>query len=194
VLSDALRPCWPASLARRYAALPRDERRPRLATYVHALSTLESAAEHLDVLARAVALATTVIDRPPVLVYLGVCWAWTVVEDSRGGQFPIQCPADLYGDAGAVTATCGECGTEHDAAARRVWLLELAEDRMLYASELARAVSGLGAQVTSGRIYVWAHRGVIVSRGRDARNRPLYRVGDVLDALRDELTQKNKTA
>jgi hypothetical protein len=144
------------------------------------------AAAVVDAVLRAIAHAVRTIDRPPASWYAGVCWA------PLEGPGQLQCPADLYAPAGAVAITCRACGARHDAERRRAWLLEQVEDRLAPATLLARAISGLGANVNPGRIRAWAHRGRIVAHGIDPRGRPLYRVGDVLDALQQDLSSDKR--
>lgn len=117
---------------------------------------------------RAVTHGLRVIDRPPDLAYAGPC---------------DECGADLYAPTGRGTVTCRACGLTWDLAERRTWLLGLVEDRLATATEIARALTGLGNTVTAERIWQWKHRDRITPRTHDRAGRPLYRVGDVLDLL-----------
>lgn len=160
-----------------------------LREHVRLLARSPEAGEHVEAIVAAVAGAVALIDRPEPLAYFGVCWGWFA-----GAERAEQCVAELYAPASAGVVTCAVCGTQHDTARRKAWLLEQAEDQFTYASQLAQAISALGAEVSSARIRKWAERGRIISYGRDQRGRPLYRVGDVLDALQAELTKPEKSA
>lgn len=117
------------------------------------------------------------VDRPPDLVYLGVC-SW---QTDRG-----ECPADLYAEWAAPFAKCRVCKHEHSVAARRDVLLAALDDQLATASDIARGLSGLGIGVTAERIRKWKNRKRIAERGTDYRGNPLYRVGDVIDLIYGE--------
>ena len=98
------------------------------------------------------------------------------------------CRRDLYAKTGSPTVDCPECQLTYDVPARRAWLLEQAEDQLVNAATLSRAVSWLyGQPLSQDRIRQWGHR------KRIEVHRPagltLYRVGDALDVLANE-TQK----
>lgn len=126
--------------------------------------------EAVDEITDAVAACHRVIDRRPDRWYAGPC----VTED---------CTADLYAKRRDGYVDCRDCGATYDVAARRVWLLAEAEDRLAPAVEVARAVSWLGAApLTADRVRKWAQRERIVAKGHDG-HRPLYRIGDAIDLL-----------
>jgi hypothetical protein len=56
-------------------------------------------------------------------------------------------------------------------------------DHLTYAETIARALSGWGWKVTSAQIRGYAHRHRLLAHGADEHERPLYRVGDVVDLL-----------
>jgi hypothetical protein len=118
------------------------------------------------------------VDRPADKWYAGRC---------------DQCERDLYAKTGATTVTCRECDLEYDVEARRAWLLKAAEDYLVNATDLARAVSWLGGEpLTAQRVWQWAKRGRIAVKGHEmtgGRLLPMYRLGDALDLLAAE-TQK----
>lgn len=123
---------------------------------------------------RLVERAQREIDRPPDLLYVGIC--------SANG-----CTHDIYTDPAQATATCAVCGARHDVAERRAIMLSHVEDVLATAAEIARAVATYGADgdfLTVTRIRQWKRRGRIVPRGVDKRGDPKYRVGDVLDLVR----------
>jgi len=75
---------------------------------------------------------------------------------------------------------------DYDMDGRREWLLEAAEDRLERAAHIAQAVTDLGSPISADRIRKWAERGRLVPHATDGRGRPLYRVGDVTELLRNE--------
>lgn len=121
-------------------------------------------------LAKLTQRAEYVIDRPPERSFAGPC---------------DKCGRDLYATAGRASVTCTHCGLTYDLAVRRAWLLEVVDDRLATATEIARALTSLELPVTSERIRQWAHRERIVSNGHDRLGRALYRIGDVVDLLVD---------
>lgn len=142
-----------------------------LAARVPALRRFEVAAELLADVQGAVRQAKRLVDHhPPERVFLGPCNAES--EDRC-------CLAWLYARRDAARVVCWNCGAEHDVEVRRAWLLKLAEDRLAPASEISRALHGWGVDVKPSLIWKWAERGRLAVKGTDARNRPLYRVGDV---------------
>jgi hypothetical protein len=131
-----------------------------------------------DEIADAYAACERLIDRRPDRWYAGPC----VVEDERGKE----CGTDLYARSTRGDVECRTCGATYDVATRRAWLLAAAEDRLANATEVARAVSWLGAEpLTPARVWKWAERGRIVAKGHDGRA-PLYRIGDAIDLLADD--------
>lgn len=122
------------------------------------------------------------VDRPPDLVYLGVCSA------VRDGQ---ECPEDLYAEWGAPVAKCRACGRQHDVRQRRDVLLAAIADQLAAATDIARGLSGLDMNVTAERIRQWKARGRIIERGPNYQGQPLFRVGDVLDLLVTDNRKRN---
>ncbi len=130
------------------------------------------AAEALDELDYAARLVVRCIDAPSDRWYAGPC---------KVGN----CEEDLYGRPGAATIRCKECGSQHDATARRDWLLKQAEDMLATATEVARLATAMRREhVTPSQVRGLAHRGRIEAKGMDRQQRhPTYRVGDVLVAI-----------
>lgn len=117
------------------------------------------------------------IDIAPTRVYLGDCGA------SVDGQ---ECHQALYVLPGRRMARCRACGEVYDVVARRGYLLDLAQDQVAPAAEIARALSILGQPVRVERIRQWVRRGKIIqyaAHPADVRHRPRYRVGDVVMLL-----------
>ena len=141
-----------------------------LAEQVDWLRYRAEAAEALDELEDAAALVIRIVDAPPPRAYLGRC--------GHDG-----CTGDLYALPGRV-ARCRDCGTEHDPDLRRQWLMREAADQTGTAADMARYASALiGDMVTSASVRGLAFRGRITAIGVDLRERPVYRVGDVIAAM-----------
>lgn len=130
--------------------------------------------EAVDRMTRAVEHAARTVDRPPDLRFAGPCTA-TVPDDEGLAR---ECGEELYAAPGALEAECRVCGTRWPMRDLRSWLLGQVEDMLLPATELARAVDGLGVPVTPAMIRRWAHRGLLETR--PGQRGPVYRVGDVL--------------
>ncbi|MGI5153614.1 hypothetical protein [Microbispora sp. CA-102843] len=143
-----------------------------LASRAETLRHMPEGPDAVDELTAAIVNAEAVVWPPGDHVYVGPC---------AGEHHGAPCGADLYAPPGAAQVTCRACGATYRVHQRRQWLLGEAEAVLGTATEIARAVTNLGRPVTPERIRQWAHRGCLLARGRDARGRPLYRVGDVLD-------------
>jgi hypothetical protein len=142
------------------------------------LSTLrqhEEAGQAHDELTNAIREARRAVDRPLERVFAGPCG-----EPTEDGQ---ECREDLYAGPGKATATCKACGAHHDMAERREWMLSCIEDQVAYSGLLAGLVSNLGVQIGSSTIRRYASAGRIKVISVDAKRRPLYRIGDVLDVF-----------
>lgn len=141
------------------------------------LSTLrrhpDAGQAHED-LVHAVARARRAIDRPAEKVFAGPCNA------EIDGQV---CNEDLYGRPGQPVVACRSCGARHDMVKRREWMLAVVEDEVAYSGLLAGLVTSLGVPVGSSTIRRYAATGRIKVISVDAKRRPLYRIGDVLDVL-----------
>jgi len=120
------------------------------------------------------------IDRPPDVMYVGIC--------SAGG-----CDRDLYAHVDAPMITCPQCGAGHDVAERRQVMLNAVEDELATTVEIVRAVATYGpdgAVLRVATVSKWRQRGRLVIRGVSRRGEPLYRVGDVLDLMCQPATPK----
>lgn len=106
---------------------------------------------------------------------------------------PVTCTRELWAEPGQYEVRCRDCGTEWPVAERRRLLLAEAEDRVATIAAIARIVGTLGDRDVrtdrlEQRIRKWGHRGRIKQAGEryiDGRLRPTYRVGDVLELLRN---------
>lgn len=174
--------------------------RPRVGWLRHHQAGPEAVAE----ITSAVASCRRNIDRPPSLWYAGPCGAPTSSEKDCsccchiGGAFrPAcdvvggchsqhvtgDCDAELYAHPGALNVICRNCGSVYNLADRRAWLLAQIEDQLMHSIAAAALVRHLGVQVADSSIRAWASKGRIVAHSRDVRNRPLYRIGDVLEVV-----------
>lgn len=121
-------------------------------------------------------LAVTV-DRPADRVYIGRCGG---LEDPNG------CQADLYARPGADTVQCRECGNVWGVPEQRKWLLDVAKDQLATATEISRFLTqNREHPVAASTIRWFASKGRIAARGHNQLKRPVYRVGDVIDALKE---------
>lgn len=137
-----------------------------------------------DEIGRVVVRVMRFVDRPPSRWYAGPCTTPFLDEDG----LLVECDADLYPESGAVQFTCPACRAVHDVEHRREWLLDQAQDRLAHAELIARAVTMLDQRVTSAQVRGWAHRGRLLAKSRDAQGRPLYRIGDVLELVREDVS------
>lgn len=146
------------------------------------LATLPNAEEMWEDITREVRQARRVIDAPLSRVYLGRCGA--PVAEAR------VCDQHLYGIKDRPTVRCPVCGAEWGTAERQKRLVALVEDKTVTAVDVSRLLSAIGIQIAPSTVRTYAQarevNGVAVEPrllpvGRGPRNRPLYRVGDVLD-------------
>lgn len=121
-------------------------------------------------------------DTRPERWYAGRCSAETI----NGA-----CPAELYATTERGQIKCRTCGTLHDVADRRDFLLDQAKDYLVTATEAAGALlawtdyDGSEKKLVD-RIGKWRTRGLIEARGTVAhgeRVRTLYRLGDLQDRM-----------
>lgn len=115
------------------------------------------------------------IDQPADRVYLGPC-------QTRNPDTGETCWTDVLAKPDAATGRCQSCGTVHDVAKSRSWLLDSLEDVLLRPVEIAGVLRGFGhAKVGYSTIAAYVADGLIVAHGQDGYGRPRYRVGDVLE-------------
>lgn len=144
-------------------------------------------AQVIDEVTAALVQARRAIDRPAERRYVGRCGALIETLDVDGTPEPLTCPQQLYAYADRADVTCPCCGTTWDVHARQDAMLAELRDHLLPAADIARAVDGLGVDLTVERIWQWKRRGVLAPTTADGRGRPLYRVGDVLDVVADRV-------
>lgn len=141
--------------------------------------------ELLDEVLDAIRLARRTVDRAAERKFLGPC----------DGKFEgVTCTEDLYVHPAATEARCRVCGTEHDVAERREWLLSKAEDLIVTPQEASRYVGEVGGiPVGHQRIRNYLDRGRIPTRhSHDGVMR--LRLGDLLEVLRDEAARHDARA
>ncbi len=145
---------------------------------VRNLSTLRhhpEAGAACDEITDAIRRARRAVDKPVEWVFAGPCHA--------PGEDDTPCREDLYGFPGKRMVSCPACGASHDMAQRREWMLGCIEDQVAYSGLLAGLVSNLGVPIASSTIRKYASAGRIKVISVDAKRRPLYRIGDVLDVF-----------
>jgi len=150
-----------------------------LLEHVGDVFTDPAAGECADEIGYAVKLVRRTIDKPVEQVFAGPC------DD---------CGTDLYAHPSRAEVECRnpECGAVYPIEARRRWLLGKAEDQLLPATEMSRALSGLLQKpITGSMLRGLAFRGRITAHPPIKKNGPaLYKVGEVRDVLLDELAGK----
>lgn len=150
-----------------------------LLRHIQSLALSEAADESYSAIEGAVRHARHVVDRPPDAWYAGPCE---------------ECTTDLYARAAhATTVRCRVCSQEYDLDDRRQWLLRSAEDYLLTSAEMSRALSGLlDEELSASTVRGWVshrrlivrgylHHDQVVAERIDPSDRPLIRVGDVLE-------------
>jgi hypothetical protein len=155
-----------------------------LLAHVQSIRLAPTAADSYTSINGVVRHARNVVDRPPDAWYAGPCDECSTPEK----------PTDLYArTANATTVRCRVCGTEYDLDQRRQWLLKSAEDYLLTSAEMSRALSGLlDEELSASTVRGWVSGKRLVVRGYlhhdqvvleriDPSDRPLLRVGDVLE-------------
>lgn len=135
------------------------------------------AAEAWDELDHATRLIVRYVDNRPDRWYAGPC--------GENG-----CEQELEPVAGAKVIHCPACGAEHDAQARREWLLDQAEDQLAGAAWIAATLTRLGRPVTAGTVRKWGDRGRLLEHGHDAGGRPLYRLSEVRELVLEAARRK----
>jgi hypothetical protein len=128
----------------------------------------------------ALAEADRVVDAPSLRRFVGECGALLADAGDTCRAMLWAPPSRFRGEV-----TCPDCGTTHDVEDRRRSLLGKADNMLLARTDLARALSGFGVDVTVKQLEHWAARGRLEQHGTTSTRpaRPLYRLGDVLDVL-----------
>lgn len=156
---------------------------PWLARQVPFLRAHHEGAERVDYLLDALYQAARFVDRPPDRVYLGRCVGSVVPEGVLTGD---PCTEELYAVESRPEFTCPRCGWIYQLAERRAHLLGLTTGLQLGATDCARALAGLGLDVTASRVRDYASRHLIepvedkYGNAVRVRGHAVYLVADVL--------------
>jgi hypothetical protein len=135
---------------------------------VQAIRKHPAGGELVDELRLAVREVRRAVDRPPDMLFAGLC----------------DCGERLWLRPGARSLTCPVCGAMRPVTDRAEMLLASAVDRLARGPHIASFLSiVLGHTVRASAIRKWAHREKLEAVSVDVRGRPLYRVGDVLDLV-----------
>ena len=126
-----------------------------------------------------------IIDNPPALLFLGWCEAETITGSDLTLRIE-KCDGPVYARVGQTEGRCRQCRKEYDVEASRAALVELLDDQLVTASEIAKLVTYLGIEQPRERVRnlvnSWARRKRIEARGqRDGV--ATFRWGDVAPML-----------
>lgn len=149
------------------------------------LAMLPAAGEMVDEITHATKRVRSMVDRAPDKVFVGPCGA----EATNDADEVVVCVQDLYGTPTKEQVRCPTCGVTWDMAERREWLLRVVYDQLATTQEIVRAMPNLlgeGFRVASGTIRSWVTRGKLNQHDphpHDERERPRYRIGDVIDLV-----------
>ncbi|MEU4386783.1 hypothetical protein [Promicromonospora sp. NPDC023805] len=155
---------------------------PWLARQVPFLRAHHEGAERVEYLLAVLGQAARVVDRPPDRVYLGPCVGHIGVDDGS----EVRCTEELYAVESRPEFTCPRCGWIYQLAERRAHLLGLTTGLQLGATDCARALAGLGLDVTASRVRDYASRHLIEAvedkygNAVRVRGHAVYLVADVL--------------
>lgn len=136
-----------------------------------------------DEVTAAIRYARNAIDRPDdQRLILGPC----------GAELPdrTSCRHTVYGVAWREHAVCDFCGACHNIAARQQWLLDLVQDHLGTAIEIAGFLRVQGMRCTPSAIRNLAARKRLAPE--PDTHPPLYHIRDVLAALKDRVPQKKR--
>lgn len=159
-----------------------------LARYTGEVQDDPRAGDLADEIGYAVLTAQRAVDKPLAHRFVGPC---------------DRCGADLYCHPRAKVVACPntpECDAEYNVEDRREWLLQKAEDQLLTAAELSRALPNLLQQpLTASAIRGYARRHgdklpQKAPHAKDPNKSPRYRVGDLLALLHDIRNEQHRTA
>ena len=156
-------------------------RLPYLATQPTTMTLKKQLGRYLDQCA-------TACERAAPRIFAGVC------PDDIGG---VECGTYVYEPQGAVTARCKVCGFSWDITEWTGRALISKEYVIGYPPALSRMLTTGGVKVTEQDIRNWAARGQLdranpVEDDKGNVLRPMYRLGDVLDAW--QATSREKAA
>lgn len=144
------------------------------------LGTWVDGPDHVMEMTEAVVAARSTIDRrdPADRVWLAHC----------------DCGRVLHARQGEETVTCRGCGLSHSVLGRQMGMLREAAGQKVTAAEAARALSGMGVEVTPSMVRGWVHRGHLAPVGSvpsTSSRTPTYRLGDVWEVARRVLAERD---
>jgi hypothetical protein len=154
----------------------------------------KAAAQALTDIERAIDEIDQVMDLHVERWYAGTCRAEYIAVDEHEAEADACCAVELFVKPNETAKVCWNCGTKHDVEARRKWLLAKAEDQLAHMELIGRALASMGEAVTPSQIRGYAFRGRIVAHGVDRKGRELYRVGDVVQVVRDNADEQARRA
>jgi hypothetical protein len=128
--------------------------------------------------------ATWAVDTRTARIHLADCW-----HDTDGAE----CGQPLWARGGQQIITCPRCGAHYDVDERRTGLLQVAEDALMTAPEIARGLpAAYEVEVSYATLRKWIERRRVVATGDDPQGRALYRVGDVLALAREHAARPER--
>lgn len=161
-----------------------------LATHPTALAAHPQADQLWEDISQLVDGIRRLVDRAPDLTYIGPC--------DHEIDTNAHCGRDLYAHLHKPLVRCPGCGTQHQVAERRDWLLLRVAEQLATTEEITRALPTLlGEDVASSTIRAWAHQGKLTQydpHPLDRRARPRYKVKDVLDLASEAIRIKRERA
>ena len=94
------------------------------------------------------------------------------------------CVADLHAIGDLTTITCTQCGSRHNSADRRQWLLEQAADKLYTQTELAALLRITVERAPSrSTLAHWVRKGRLLAHTVTPDGRALYLMGDALQLV-----------
>lgn len=160
---------------------------------VQAIRHHPAGGELLEEIRCAVQAARRAVDRPPDLLFAGLCREPLPVpgpvddDNDPDDDEPdaLECGGRVWLRPGATSARCASCGVEHEVADRRETLLASASTLAAHGPDIARFLSViLEEPVRPAAIRKLAHRKKLAAVDVDLDGRPRYLVGDVLALVR----------
>jgi transcription elongation factor Elf1 len=138
--------------------------------------------ELVDEITDAIGQARRVVDRPADRMFVGPC-----LVEFEG----VTCHEDLYAKPRAAWVVCKVCGSSHDVAERRDWMLNDASDRLFTVREAAQILGSYGnLRITESTIRGYISGGKLGYHGK-VEGSSVIRLGDLLAVIGDHATRKS---
>lgn len=163
---------WIRALATAKEALPADTITDLCAWLINRIERIrqhKAGAELLDEITSIARQCGWDIDRPQVAIYAGQCT-------------DMDCQGEVYLRPGQPVGRCRDCGEPYKPRDVKE-LISTAEEQMARATDCARILSALGYPTRPGTVRNAAYKQRLLPRSVDPDGHPLYRIGDVLEAL-----------